>query len=66
LAPHWSKAGYFLFSHGERLYNFQGLRHYKEKFHPIWKPRYLAYPGSLRLPGVLANLALLVSRGSTQ
>jgi phosphatidylglycerol lysyltransferase len=66
LAPHWSKAGHFLFSHGEGLYNFRGLRHYKEKFHPAWEPRYLAYPGGLTLPGVLANLALLISRGSNR
>lgn len=26
-----------------RLYNYQGLVHYKSKFHPKWKPRYLAY-----------------------
>ncbi|MEO7423807.1 MAG: phosphatidylglycerol lysyltransferase domain-containing protein, partial [Fibrobacteria bacterium] len=63
LAPLWSKAGDFLFRHGEHFYNFQGLRQYKEKFHPVWEPRYLASPGGLALPRVLANLATLISGG---
>ena len=53
----------FLFRHGEHFYNFQGLRQYKEKFAPGGEPRYLAAPGGLRLPRVLANVAALVSRG---
>ncbi len=63
LAPLWTKVGARLFLHGEYFYNFQGLRQYKEKFLPEWRPRYLAAPGGLRLPFVLANVAALVSRG---
>jgi phosphatidylglycerol lysyltransferase len=63
LAPLWTKVGARLFRHGEYFYNFQGLRQYKEKFAPEWRPRYLAAPGGLRLPVVLANVAALVSRG---
>ena len=65
LAPLWHRLGTFLFRHGEHFYNFQGLRQYKEKFHPVWTPRYLAAPGGLALPRVLANVAALVSRGIT-
>ena len=65
LAPLWHRLGTFLFRHGEHFYNFQGLRQYKEKFHPVWTPRYLAAPGGLALPRVLANIATLVSRGLT-
>jgi phosphatidylglycerol lysyltransferase len=65
LAPLWSKAGSFLFRHGEHFYNFQGLRQYKEKFHPVWEPRYLASPGGLALPRVLTNLTTLISGGLT-
>ncbi|MFL5345100.1 MAG: bifunctional lysylphosphatidylglycerol flippase/synthetase MprF [Hyalangium sp.] len=65
LAPLWHRLGTFLFRHGEHFYNFQGLRQYKEKFHPVWTPRYLAAPGGFALPRVLANVAALVSRGIT-
>jgi phosphatidylglycerol lysyltransferase len=63
LAPLWTKVGARLFRHGEYFYNFQGLRQYKEKYLPQWRPRYLAAPGGLRLPFVLANVAAVVSRG---
>ncbi len=63
LAPLWTKLGARLYKHGEYFYNFQGLRQYKEKFAPEWRPRYLAAPGGLRLPRVLASVAALVSRG---
>jgi phosphatidylglycerol lysyltransferase len=63
LAPLWSRVGAMVFQHGEHFYNFQGLRAYKEKFHPIWTPRYLASPGGIALPRVLVNLATLISGG---
>ena len=63
LAPLWNRVGGFLFRHGEHFYNFQGLRHYKEKFDPEWSPRYLASPGGLALPQVLGDLSALISGG---
>jgi phosphatidylglycerol lysyltransferase len=63
LAPLWTKLAARLYRHGEWLYNFQGLRQYKEKFVPEWRPRYLATPGGVRLPLVLAHLAALGARG---
>ncbi len=61
LAPLWHKLGTFIYTHGEHFYNFRGIRHYKEKFSPIWKPKYLACPKGLMLPRVLTNLASLIS-----
>jgi phosphatidylglycerol lysyltransferase len=61
LAPLWDRVGSFIFRHGEHFYNFQGLRQYKEKFHPEWEPKFLASPGGLALPRVLTNLASLIS-----
>ena len=49
-------------STARRFYNFQGLRAYKEKFNPMWEPRYLAYPGGLALPRILADVAALDRR----
>jgi phosphatidylglycerol lysyltransferase len=63
LAPLWNRLGAFVFQHGEHFYNFQGLRQYKEKFNPQWRPRYLASPGGLSLPQVFTNLATLISGG---
>ena len=62
-ATYWDRIGHFLFSHGEHFYNFQGLRAYKEKFGPVWTPRFLVSPGGFALPQVLANLASLIGGG---
>lgn len=64
LAPFWGKLGKVLYVRGNRFYNFQGLRRYKEKFNPEWQPRYLLCPGGMALPRVLTNLVSLISRGS--
>ena len=62
-ADTWSRLGRFIYRHGEPLYNFQGVRTYKEKFHPDWEPRYLAYPGGLALARVLTDVTALVAGG---
>jgi phosphatidylglycerol lysyltransferase len=63
VAPVWNRIGAFVYEHGKAVYNFQGLRAYKQKFNPIWEQHYLAYPGGLRLPRVLADVSALVAGG---
>jgi phosphatidylglycerol lysyltransferase len=63
LAPLWDRAGAILFRHGEHFYNFQGLREYKEKFGPVWTPKYLVAPSGFSVPRILVNVASLVSGG---
>jgi phosphatidylglycerol lysyltransferase len=63
ISPTWTRVGHFLFQRGEALYNFQGLRAYKDKFHPEWQPRYLAYPGGLALPRITADVSALIAGG---
>lgn len=63
LAPLWSKLGGLIFSYGENFYNFKGLRFFKEKYNPVWEPKYLACPGGLSLPFVLRDIAALGSGG---
>ncbi|HEX6534744.1 MAG TPA: bifunctional lysylphosphatidylglycerol flippase/synthetase MprF [Gemmatimonadaceae bacterium] len=63
IAPLWNQLGMALYGHGERFYNFQGVRDFKEWFHPVWEPRYLASPGGAVRPVVLANIASLVAGG---
>jgi phosphatidylglycerol lysyltransferase len=62
-APLWNRFAAMFYEHGGRFYNFQGLRLYKEKFHPRWEPRYIASPGGITLAQVLAGIASLVNRG---
>jgi phosphatidylglycerol lysyltransferase len=45
LAPRWHHLGRLIWSLGRSFYNFQGLRTFKGKFHPVWEPRYLAASG---------------------
>jgi len=63
LSPLWHRVGTFVFRYGEHFYNFQGLRAYKNKFHPVWTPLYLVSPGGFALPRILSNVAALVSHG---
>lgn len=66
LAPGWNRVGNFVFRHGEHFYNFEGLRHYKAKFLPVWEPRYLLTPGGLAVPGVLAAISVMIAGGARQ
>jgi len=51
------------FQYGNRFYNYQGVRKYKDKFRPEWIGSYLAYPRGLWVPGLLIDIAALVSGG---
>ena len=61
LASRWSRIGAFLYRRGDRFYNFEGLRAFKNKFNPEWRPRYLAYPGGFGLPQILMDVTGLIS-----
>jgi phosphatidylglycerol lysyltransferase len=63
LAPILSRVGRLLFERGEELYNFQGVRRYKDKYDPVWQPRYIAAPQKWAIPGLLADIGLLSSGG---
>ncbi len=61
LAPLWNRLGTLAFRHGEHFDSIAALREYKARFAPQWEPRYLASPGGLRLPRILADVAALIS-----
>jgi len=63
IAPLWHRLGTAAFGHGERFYNFQGVREFKEWFHPVWVPKYLVSPGGALRPVIMANIASLVAGG---
>jgi phosphatidylglycerol lysyltransferase len=62
-APIWHQLGAAVRGYGERYYNFQGVREFKEWFYPEWEPRFLVSPGGRARPVVLANIAGLIGGG---
>jgi phosphatidylglycerol lysyltransferase len=63
LAPVMTRVGRLMFDLGEDVYNFQGVRSYKDKFHPNWEPRYAAAPAKWAIAVLLADVSLLSSGG---
>ncbi len=63
MAPFWYRMGTALYGRGERFYNFQGIRSFKDWFYPQWEPKYLASPGGAARPLVIANIAALIAGG---
>jgi phosphatidylglycerol lysyltransferase len=63
LAPIWQRLGALVFQAGERFYNFRGLRLFKDKFKPMWEPRYLVCQGGLTPVGVFSDTAALIAGG---
>jgi lysylphosphatidylglycerol synthetase-like protein (DUF2156 family) len=63
LAPIMSRVGRLLFERGEELYNFRGVRRYKDKYDPVWQPRYIAAPHKWSIPLLMADVGLLSSGG---
>lgn len=63
LAPVWDQIGGAVFDHGEKYYNFKGVRAFKSKFHPRWEPRYLAAPNGGGVAVALMDVTLLIGGG---
>lgn len=63
VAPVWDRVANTFYEHGERFYNFKGLRAFKSKFHPDWQPRYLAVAGGLNPVLALLDATLLIGGG---
>jgi len=63
-APLWNRIGGLIYDRGEAFYNFNGLRAWKEKFQPIWQPRYLAIQKAWDLPAVILDITSLIGKPS--
>ena len=61
LAPAWCRLGAAAHKVGDPFYNFRGLRAYKAKFAPEWRPKYLAVRGGLAAGPALLDIAALVA-----
>jgi phosphatidylglycerol lysyltransferase len=58
-----SRVGRLLFERGEEIYNFRGVHRFKDKYDPVWQPRYIAAPNKWTIPMLLADVGLLSSGG---
>ena len=56
----WRRVAALLWRHGNRFYNFQGLRAFKNKFNPTWEPRYLVSSGAIGPFMALADATALI------
>lgn len=65
-APSWQRLGAALFEQGVPSYNFKGLRGFKDKLKPAWRPRYLAVAGGAAPALVLIDATRLIGRGSKE
>ncbi|WP_354088965.1 phosphatidylglycerol lysyltransferase domain-containing protein [Brevundimonas faecalis] len=63
LAPVFARVGALVFEEGGAVYGFQGLRAYKAKFSPDWRPKFIAAPTTTPLAMALLDVALLTSGG---
>jgi phosphatidylglycerol lysyltransferase len=59
--PGMERALHYIYEHINQFYNFKGLHAFKEKFHPVWSPRYLIYP----TPGDLLPVALALAEAGS-
>jgi phosphatidylglycerol lysyltransferase len=58
-----SRVGRLLFERGEEIYNFRGVHRFKDKYDPVWQPRYIAAPHKWAIPILIADVGLLSSGG---
>ena len=61
LAPLWARTLNLIFTHGESMYGFKGLRNYKQKYQPQWQGRFLAAPRGLSWALALKDVQSLIS-----
>ena len=63
-SPQLEQAMRYIYNHVNIFYNFKGLHQYKEKFHPIWSPRYWVYPNEASLMKIALAMNALSSGGN--
>jgi phosphatidylglycerol lysyltransferase len=51
--PVAEQALHYIYGHLNQFYDFQGLHAFKDKFHPVWSPRYLVFSGPTDLLAVV-------------
>lgn len=57
----WHRVGSVIYRAGEAFYNFRGLKAFKDKFGPVWEPRFLVYPPGSNLARILSSVMVLIN-----
>lgn len=60
------KIAHFIYEYGYRLYGFQGLRHYKDKYADQWDPRYTAFRKRSSIISSMLSLVTVVNQRADQ
>ena len=63
-APFWHRLGGAIYEEGVPSYNFKGLRGFKSKLQPVWRPRYLAIAGGGSPALLLLDATRLIGRAT--
>jgi lysylphosphatidylglycerol synthetase-like protein (DUF2156 family) len=58
-----TRLGALVYRHGRQFYNFEGLRAFKDKFDPDWRPVYVAIPPRANILVVATDVVSLISKG---
>ena len=60
------KAAHFIYEYGYKLYGFQGLRAYKNKYVTQWRPKYTSYRKRSSVAITMLQLIAVVNRKRLQ
>jgi glycosyltransferase 2 family protein len=61
-APILTSMATLAYKHGEKIYNFQGVRRFKSKFHPDWEDVYMAAPKTSSAFAAAMTAAALINK----
>jgi len=49
-----------LYTHSKKIYSFEGLKRFKEKYCTLWEPRYFAYRKNSNILGIIISFLLMI------
>ena len=49
-----------IYIHSKKIYSFEGLKRFKEKYCTIWEPRYFAYKKNTNLLGIIISFVSII------
>ncbi|NVO27247.1 bifunctional lysylphosphatidylglycerol flippase/synthetase MprF [Donghicola sp. C2-DW-16] len=59
-----TRLGALVYRHGRQFYNFEGLRAFKDKFDPDWRPVYVAIPPRANILVVATDVVSLIGKSA--